>query len=284
MFFWMMLASLMGIVMFGNLYEKTKPQENFIAPVYQAMALSMYQQHVSSEYGYLDAVRINSTEANDYFNTATDGIVPLATVENGTISGVNPDNTVFPYIEGRLPSTYKPQNGTRTYLFCIDKNQQAEHVACNNSDVVRYIITVRAIPPRYDGADKMTALRAVSDATGNSRFVGMLQKAAEPLSEVVDSSGNVITEHQPLGATHFILSSGVAPVNSVYIPNFITCNLPMSDSDTSNVLGDSVEKKSYIIALSLVGGLQPGENLPVGATDVCTATTFSPPPEEEETP
>ncbi len=277
MFFWMMLASLMGIVMFGNLYEKTKPQENFIAPVYQAMALSMYQQHVSVEYGYMDAMRENPTQTHTYLNTAPDGIVALATVENDQISGVNDGNTVFSYIQGRLPSTYKPQNGTRSYLFCIDKNQQAEYVSCNNSGVVRYIITIRAIPPRYDGADKMTALRSISDATGNSRFVGMLQKATGPLTEVSDSSGKIITEHQPLGASHFILSSGVAPVNSVYIPDFITCNMPLSNTNTSNVLGDSVGTNSYIIALSLISGLEPGENLPAGATDVCTATTFLPP-------
>lgn len=173
----MMLASLMGIVMFGNLYEKTKPQENFIAPVYQAMALNMYQQHVSAEYGYLDAMRSDTENSNNYFASAEDGIVPLATVQNEQISGVKDDNTVFDFIRARLPATYKPQNGTRTYLFCVDKDQQTA-VKCNDvaDDSVKYIVTVRAIPPRYDGADKMTALRAVSDATGNSRFVGMLQK------------------------------------------------------------------------------------------------------------
>ena len=275
MFFWMMLASLMGIVMFGNLYEKTKPQENFIAPVYQAMALNMYQQHVAAEYGYLDAVRLDTEQTKNYFNTAseeTKGIVPLVTVENDQISGVRDDNTVFDHIHGRLPSTYKPQNGTRSYLFCIDKNQAAD-VTCADSDIVQYIVTVRAIPPRYDGADKMTALRAVSEATGNSRFVGMMQKALKPLGQDEDTSK---IQHQPLGSAYYILSSGIAPVSSVYVPNFITCNLPLDDNGSGNTLGDSLknEKRSYIIALSLVAGLNPGENLPAGTNNICSAVSF----------
>lgn len=268
MFFWMMLASLMGIVMFGNLYEKTKPQENFIAPVYQAMALSVYQQHVSAEYGYLDAMRVNAGNANTYFNSAGDGIVPLAVVQNGQMVKGNDANTVFPFIQSRLPSTYKPQNGTRSYLFCVDKDQAAA-VKCNDpaDDSVKYIVTIRAIPPRYDGADKMTALRAVSDATGNSRFVGLLQKASSPLQE---TSG--VTQHQPLGASYYLLSSGVAPVNSVYVPDYITCNFPLNDTATS-VLGDQVRNNSYIAALSLVAGLEHGENLPSGAADLCPAVS-----------
>lgn len=269
MFFWMMLASLMGIVMFGNLYEKTKPQENFIAPVYQAMALNMYQQHVSAEYGYLDAMRSDTANSNNYFSSADNGVVPLITAQNDTVSGVNANNSVFPFIQARLPATYKPQNGTRTYLFCVDKDQQTA-VACNDiADAsVKYIITLRAIPPRYDGADKMTALRAVSDATGNSRFVGMLQKAVQPLV------ANTQTQHQPLGAAYYILSSGVAPVSSVYIPNYVTCNFPLTDAEGGAVLADQLQNKSYIAALSLVAGLDPGENLPAGATDLCAAVSF----------
>ena len=52
MFFWMMLASLMGVIMFGNFHEQTKSEEDFVAPVYHAMALSMYQQHVAAQYGH----------------------------------------------------------------------------------------------------------------------------------------------------------------------------------------------------------------------------------------
>ena len=273
MFFWMMLASLMGVIMFGNLYEKTKPQENFIAPVYQAMALSMYQQHVSAEYGYLDAMRTNVDQTNGYMASASDGIVPLVTVEDDQMTGVSENNTIFPFIQGRLPTTYKPQNGTRTYLFCVDKNQQAD-VSCADTDVVKYIVTIRAIPPRYDGADKMTALREVSNSTGFSRFVGMLQKATQPLEVSQASDGTVITEHQPLGSAYYILSSGIAPVTSVYIPNYITCNFPLKNGDTSSVLGDTVDNKSYLVALSLVAGLGTGENLPAGTTDLCPAVSF----------
>ena len=274
MFFWMMLASLRGIVMFGNLYEKTKPQENFIAPVYQAMALNMYQQHVSAEYGYLDAMRGDTENSNNYFASAEDGIVPLATVQNEQISGGKDDNTVFDFIRARLPATYKPQNGTRTYLFCVDKDQQTA-VRCNDpaDDSVKYIVTVRAIPPRYDGADKMTALRAVSDATGNSRFVGMLQKAVGPLQQTASADGTVVTQHQPLGAAYYVLSSGVAPVSSVYVPNYITCNLPLNN-EGGKVLGDELQNRSYIVAVSLVAGLDPGENLTAGPLGDCSAVAF----------
>ena len=265
----------MGIVMFGNLYEKTKPQENFIAPVYQAMALNMYQQHVSAEYGYLDAMRSDTENSNNYFASAEDGIVPLATVQNEQISGVKDDNTVFDFIRARLPATYKPQNGTRTYLFCVDKDQQTA-VKCNDvaDDSVKYIVTVRAIPPRYDGADKMTALRAVSDATGNSRFVGMLQKAVGPLEQTASADGTVVTQHQPLGAAYYVLSSGVAPVSSVYIPNYITCNLPLNN-EGGKVLGDELKNRSYIVAVSLVAGLEPGENLTAGPLGDCSAVAFN---------
>ena len=121
MFFWMMLASLMGVIMFGNLHEKTKDQENFIAPVYQAMALSAYQQHVFAEQGLLDAMRLAPEATNTYLASSNDGILPLVTVENEQMGQVNNENTIYKYIQGRIPPTYKPKNNTRTYLFCIPK-------------------------------------------------------------------------------------------------------------------------------------------------------------------
>lgn len=273
MFFWMMLASLMGVVMYGNLYEKTKSQENFIAPVYQAMVLNMYQQHAAAEHGYLDAMSANRATTEAFLNNYADGgVVPLAVVDNsGTINGRAPGNPVFPYIRGRLPTTYKPQRGTRSYLFCIDKNQVAD-VSCGSSVAVRYIATVSAIPPRYDGADKMTALRAISDATGQSRFVGMLQKDFQPLTASVNASGKVLTQHQPLGAAYYIMSAGVAPVNSVYVPNFIVCNFPLSDT---GVLGNMPNAGGYLIALSLMSGLEHGENLEKGTENMCNAVMFN---------
>ncbi len=275
MFFWMMLASLMGVVMYGNLYEKTKPQENFIAPVYQSMVLSMYQQHSSAEHGYIDAMNANAAGTEAFLRSSADGIIPLAVSEGGAISGAISGNTIFPYIQARLPSTYKPQSGTRTYLFCVDKNQMSD-VSCGSSVAVRYIATIRAIPPRYDGADKMTALRAISDATGQSRFVGMLQKDWQPLVANTNPAVGAITQHQPLGAAYYIMSAGVAPVNSVYVPNYVVCNFPLNnDPSHSAVLGNMSSLNGYLVALSLMGGLEHGENLTAGTTNMCNAVMFN---------
>lgn len=275
MFFWMMLASLMGVVMYGNLYEKTKPQENFIVPVYQSMVLNMYQQHSAAEHGYIDAMNNNRAGTEAFLRSAADGITPLAVSNNGTISGEISGNIIFPYIQARLPTTYKPQNGTRTYMFCVDKNQVSD-VSCGSSVAVRYIATIRAIPPRYDGADKMTALRAISDATGQSRFVGMLQKDWQPLVANMNPAVGAITQHQPLGAAYYIMSAGVAPVNSVYVPNYIVCNFPLNNDPThSAALGTMTSLNGYLVALSLMGGLEHGENLTAGTPNICNAVMFN---------
>lgn len=262
MFFWMMMASLMGVVMFSNWHEKTKDPENFVAPVYQAMALSAYQQHVSAEQAFMDAMRNDPTGTNNFLAGFDDGIVPMATVQGADMSGGVANNPLYAYVQGRLPPTYKPQNNTRTYLFCIPVTQVGS-ARCNDNDVVKYIVTLRPIPQRYDGSDKMAALKSISQATAYSRFVGMLQAAPEPLAE----TGT--TTHQPLGAAYHILSGGVAPVNSVYIPNYITCNFPLRDGDNPPVLGDALENRNYIVALSLVSGLQPGQNLGAGSVWPC---------------
>ena len=269
MFFWMMLASLMGVVAFGNWHDKTKDQEDFTAPAYEAMALSTYQQHIAAEQGFMDAMRRNPDATNTYLNSIADGIVPLvAAGTNNTLDPVNAGNTVLPYIQTRLPPGYKPQNNTRTYLFCIPKTQNISPTSTNcnasvNPNIVKFIITMRQIPPRYDGANKMTALNAISRATKFSRFIGMLQKAPEPLYQTASET----VRHQPLGAEFFILSSGYAPVSSVYIPNYALCNFPMKN-DGSSLLGELTEQKSFITALSLVSGLNPGENLSLATTPV----------------
>ena len=117
MFFWLVLASLMGLITFGNLFEKTKPQEHYVAPVYEAMVLNMYQQHISAEYGYLDIMRDKPEEAKEYFAQMNDGIVPLAVADSFGLKPENDNNKVFPYIQGRIPDTYKQQSGTSTYMF-----------------------------------------------------------------------------------------------------------------------------------------------------------------------
>ena len=268
MFFWMMLASLMGVVMFSNWQEKTKDQSVFVTPVYQAMALSTYQQHVSAEQGYLDAMRLNPDGVNAYVNSYTDGVVPLITVEGNALSAVSGSNSIFSYIQGRLPPMYKPQNNTRTYLFCVPRTQElpGEHTGwCSDSNMVKYIVTLRPIPAKYDGSSKMSALRAIGDATDYSRFIGMLQRSAVPLAN------NGTTTNQPLGARYYILSSGVAPVASVYIPNYAICNFPLKNNESA-YLGDAVPN-GYIAALSLVSGLPTGQNLTIPASNatVCPA-------------
>lgn len=266
MFFWMILASLMGIIMFGNLYEKTKPAENFVAPAYEAIAMNVLQQHQAAENGYLTSLINKRTEAEAYFASASDSIIPLAAVENGTVSGVDGGNIVFPFVQRYLPSTFKPQNGTRSYLFCIDKQAQSKSVQCSDPNAVRYIMTFRAVPPRYDGADKMMALSSIAKITGNSKYVGMLQKAVTPL-EADDTKH----QHQPLGAAYQILSGGVAQVESAYVPDYIICNAPTTNA--GEVLGDAVGNKSYIVALSLMIGLGRNENLQPGTSGLCSAVT-----------
>ena len=278
MFFWMMLASLMGVMMFGNLYEKTKDQETFVAPVYEAMALSAYQQHVFAEQGFLDAMRLQPEATKAYLDSYSDGIVPLVTVENDAISGVDNDNLIYTFIQRRMPQIYKPQNNTRTYMFCMPKDGSLPgSFHCNDTGIVKYIMTIRQIPQRYDGSDKMTALEAISKATAHSRFVGMLEKAPEPLG------GSGTTKHQPLGAGYYILSSGFAPVNSVYIPNYALCNFPLKNSSDDTVLGGTLtdsnsavilENRSFIAALSLVSGLAPGENM-MPSSVTCEALSSS---------
>ncbi len=267
MFFWMMIASLIGLLSFGNLREKTKDDAFFVTPVYEAMALGTYQQHVSVEAGLLDAMRQNPTVSTNYINSFSDGIVPLAGAENGRLTGIAVNNPLLVYFQARLPPMYKPQNGTRSYLICVDKPQVASQISCAAADAVKYIITVRAIPPRYDGVDRMTALHAVSEATGHSRFVGFLAKAASPLN---NSTGQV--RHQPLGSAYYLMTAGVAPVSSVYLPNYATCNFPTGGS---SVLGDMLGQHTYIAALTLFAGLDPNENLPAGTQGICPAVSYN---------
>ena len=268
MFFWIVFASLVGIVMFGNLTEKIKDQDDFVVPVYEAMALSTLQQHAAAERGYLMALDAQPTETNAYlasFDNGDDGIVPLVTVEGGNMSGVNgADNIIYPYIESFLPANYKPQNNTRSYMFCVDKTQTAA-IKCSAPNVVRYIVTLRLVPQRYETADKITALRSIARVSAHSRFFGMLNKAPEPLPEPLPPPEGK-TQHQPIGAVYQILTAGVAPANMVYLPNYITCNFPMNDV-ADKVLKDALDSdpdRNYLVSLSLLSGLEKDENLPAG--------------------
>jgi len=276
MFFWLILASLMGVIILGNLHDKIKDKDKFVTPVYDAIATSTYQQHVFAEKGYLDAMRTNPVAAKAYISSSKDGIIPLITVQNGTMSGVHETNAIYSYILGQKLPMYKPQNNTRTYLFCVPKTQilpSKEAGWCDKDGMVKYIATIRQVPQRYDGANKMTILEGIARASSYSRSVGMLQKSSTPLASGV---------HQPLGAKYFILSSGISMANAVYVPNYIICNFPLTNNGSSflgakktaadgspNVLGD----KSYMIALTLLSGLTGDESLsnPGGSGVTCEA-------------
>ena len=225
MFFWMVLASLMGVVMFGNLHEKTKEQEDFVVPVYQAMALSTYQQHLAAERGYMDALRYNDVS---YINSVNNGTIQLAVAANGNLTGGNA--SLLAHVKRNLPTMYKAQDGTRSYLFCMSTSQTPSK--CNLTDTVKYIATIRPLPEKYSGAAKMTVLRAIADATKSSRFVGLLK----PISNAAKSS-------------YYIQSGGNSPANPVLFPDHITCNFPLASGKLGTALNND-----YIVALTAVEG------------------------------
>ena len=102
----------------------------------------------------------------------------------------------------------------------------------------------------------MTSLKAISRAASNSKFFGMLHDTGGFLED----GENVA--HQPLGARYKIQTAGNSRATDVYIPNYITCNFPLrNDNPEDNVLGEHLENRTYIVALSLMDGLAPNENL-----------------------
>ena len=277
MFFWVVLASLMGIVLFGHLSEKTKDQEFFVEPVYESLALNLFQYHNATVYGYEAAVKdgygaylsTGTDNISAYFDSHVDGIVPLATVEGGEITTGGDDSNPIPdYVKKYLPIAFKPQNNTRSYLFCVNVNDQADAVACGSPDAVRYIMTFREIPPRYDGADKMLALRAIAKASDNSRNVGMIEMVENPLAEGTD------VYHQPIGSHFYIMASGYSPATAAYIPDYMACKAPRTNAEpTEKVLGDKVRSTRFLVALSIMQGLDHNANIAAGSAilDNCKA-------------
>ena len=45
MYFWLILASLMVIITFGNLREKTKDADYYVVPIYEALSQNLLTQH-----------------------------------------------------------------------------------------------------------------------------------------------------------------------------------------------------------------------------------------------
>ena len=284
MFFWIILASLMGFLMFGTWGEKSKDQEFFVEPVYESLALNMVQFHNAAVYGYEDALKVGyaadlagaTNPVRNYILSpdALDGIFPLATVQivdgeakiTGGLDDTDTPNVFTPYIQKYLPFAYKPQNNTRSYLFCL--STQSESALCESA-AIRYVITFRQIPPRYDGADRMLSLNAISKASKGSRNIGIIGKAPQPLQCSDDSdcaSKNIY--HQPIGAHYYIMSGGSAIPTFSYLPDYFICKAPLQNQalgmSSSPVLITELENKNYLVALTIMSGLEHNTNLESG--------------------
>ena len=253
MFFWTLLASLMGIVMFNNWRDNTKDQDIFVAPVYQTLALSTYQQHLAAEKAFLDVLRKKPAESM----TKLESVSRIALYANNEA-----DEFIKDEYEKYIPFDREGSSVStgNTYLFCVSSDQTGL-TSCKSTLAVRYIVTVNPIPMKFDNVNKMSMLKAIADATAESRFVGLLQQAAAPLS----SSSSPIPTNQPLGAQYYILSGGTSLAGHVYIPNYITCNFPLT---ADSILGDNLENRNYIVALSLMTKLSANLSEPAN-TSVC---------------
>lgn len=266
MFFWLFMAALMGLIMFGTLHDQTKDEKDHIQPIYETLGATLLQFHNAVVYGYESIVRLNPAAAAGYWGDGG-GLVPLISVENNTYTDGkkepgDPANVFKAPILSFMPFTFKPtsSNGTRSYLFCLSKINEMP-LSCNSgAEALRYIVTYREIPPRYDGADKYLALRALSNATDGSRQIGLLVKADSPLT--VPEGGTVY--HQPKGSNYYIQTSGSEPTTANYIPNYIICNAPPKNSQTGiDSIGHYLNNgtKKYLIAMTLVqGGKEHNEN------------------------
>lgn len=238
MYFWLMLASLMGIIMFGNYREKAKDADDYIVPVYEALAQNMLIQH-------------NAVVSNIQARIAADSQVPgntgyeafgasgLTNQISGDASGnmVDASNGAVNY----LPYGFKYQPGVTTSYFCVNKANQKQFIACSNTNAVMYVITYGSVPVKYAGWAAMSIPKAIAAGTRNSRFVGLIAQAPAPLAAGYG---------QPLGAGYYILSAGYSPASSTYIPDAFFCAWGQSDP------------RNYMVALTMIKGLNSGENMP----------------------
>lgn len=262
MFFWLFMAALMGLIMFGNLHDQTKDEKDYIQPAYETLGATMLQFHNAAVYGYETTLRSNLAGATAYWGDAG-GMIPLISIENNTYTDGkkdpgDPANVFHGPIRSFLPFTFRTagSNGTRSYLVCLSKDNE-QPLSCNSA-ALRYIVTYREIPPRYDGADKYLALRALSTATDGSRQIGILAKTDTPLA-----AGDGVY-HQPIGSVYYIQTSGSEHTTANYIPKYIICNAPTKNSQTgSDSIGHYLNNgtKKYLFAMTLVrGGETHNEN------------------------
>lgn len=263
MFFWLFMAALFGLIMYGNLQEQTKDEEFYVQPVYEALGATMHKFHNAAVFGYEAAVRTDQDAVARYYTNfdVSTGALPLITVENGEYTDGAKDPFVQPnvfknHIEAFLPLTFKKSNanGTRSYLFCLS-SENGLPTGCDLTDAVHYVVTYREIPPRYEGADKYLALRALSKSTDGSRQIGILTRASEALA----AGDNVY--HQPIGAQYYIMTYGSEPTTANYVPNFVICNAPPTNATTGvESIGKYFGPKNYLIAVSIMRGLEHNAN------------------------
>lgn len=281
MFFWTLLASLMGVVMFGNWHDNAKEQSVFVEPVYQALALQTYQQHITAE----NAFRRNIAEFVNYLGYQEQEGLTIPQKLEMTVRN-NPDNPMGIELDGadaeivgsnvtyrnpqksfeRFRYGYKPNAAVKTYLFCVSRdNQMLSDCQLNETEdnpTVQYIVTVREVPPKYRTSAKMSILKAIAEATSGSRNVGLL--ARHKNSNGMQSGEGI---YQPLGACYYILSGGTSEAGRTFIPNGIVNALmssPISLIQKSGAKAD-LTNHSYIISLSMMGGFGNMENMPKGS-------------------
>lgn len=253
MYFWLILASLMGIITFGNLREKTKDADFYVVPIYESLAKSLLMQHNA----VVSQLRSRYLNEGSWDWAGSGAMTVVVNVDNsGTPTYDSPSNSPEPY----LPYGFKFMPGYKTAYFCVNKANQDQATACSNVNAVMYAITYASVPARYGGADKMSIPKAIAAGTQNSRFVGLIERSPTILN---DGYG------QPLGAGFYILSAGYSPAASTFIPNYFICRLAEEVPAIRNPRG-------MMVALTMIKGLENGENM------IATGNTCS--WEEEETP
>lgn len=231
MYFWLILASLMGIIMFGNLREKTKDADYYVVPIYASLAHNMLTQH-------------NAVTSNVYRRIQDEGYTWTGDGSVTAMISSDPLGNMLDASQGAqmyLPYGFKYQPGTTSVIFCVNKANQKQHVACGNTNAVMYAITYGTVPIKYAGSAAMSIPKAISKGTSNSRFVGLIAEATEPLA-----AGT----YQPLGAGYYILAAGYSPLASTYIPDAFICHLGKKDP------------RNHMIALTMIKGLEDSENMP----------------------
>lgn len=233
MYFWLILASLMGIITFGNLREKTKDADYYVVPIYEALSQNLLTQHNA----VVSKLRARYLEAGNWDWTGIGEYTTVVTVDDtGTPTFNEPQNDPEQY----LPYGFRYMPGYTTVYFCVNKAFQDMEAMCSDPNAVMYAITYASVPVRYAGSNAMSIPKSIAAGTQNSRFVGLIEKAPVLLA---DGYG------QPLGAGFYILSAGYSPASSTYIPNYFICQLGMQDPT------------GLMIAQTMVKGLENGENM-----------------------